>query len=361
MGKILKLSAPGGDDMGGDEMGYTDPYARAIDEARRKLAQPQAPMFSPEQVEQRRAENQQQYMLGVLGQLSGDPNAGAVGGQVFKQALAARQPRVTERGVADPISGEFKYNADYLRERDEQTLAGLQQRSAQARGQFEERRIAAGERRQLAQERAAEQRALRAMMAGNRQEPLVSVTGPNGEAMYVPRSQAVGLKPASVGGGGQPTGDERNAAGFAARMQSAESILASAGELGGAEGPLTSAVGALPWVGKTTQTLVSSGEQNRFRQAAADWIRAKLRKESGASISPTEFEGEYQTYFPQPFDSAEVRAQKADARAIATAAMRESAGRASNTVSAIAGAGRPEAPAGADPYAGFQIRPKGGR
>lgn len=148
---------------------YADPYAAQIEAMRRKLAQPAAPMYTPEQVAQLRAENNKQFQLGMLGQLSGDEALGNVGAQVFKQALANRQKRVTDKGTADPLTGEFTYSPDYLREKDETALAGLENRSAATRANWESGRQAAAERRELAQQRAADQRALRSMMGGSGQ------------------------------------------------------------------------------------------------------------------------------------------------------------------------------------------------
>jgi hypothetical protein len=55
-------------------------------------------------------------------------------------------------------------------------------------------------------------------------------------------------------------------------------------------------------------------EYQQYKQAATDWIRAKLRKESGAVISDQELESDFQTFVPQPGDKDPVIAQKADAR-----------------------------------------------
>lgn len=64
--------------------------------------------------------------------------------------------------------------------------------------------------------------------------------------------------------------------------------------------------------------LMRSPDHQQYRQAAKQWIRAFLRKESGAAISEGEFAQDFQTYFPQPGDSKEVVEQKRNAR---TAAM----------------------------------------
>jgi hypothetical protein len=57
-----------------------------------------------------------------------------------------------------------------------------------------------------------------------------------------------------------------------------------------------------------------SSEYQNYRQSAMQWVRAKLRKESGAAISNGEFEGEFQTYFPQYGDGPDVIKQKQLAR-----------------------------------------------
>jgi len=57
-----------------------------------------------------------------------------------------------------------------------------------------------------------------------------------------------------------------------------------------------------------------SPEHQKYRQAAEQWIRAFLRKESGAAISKDEFARDFVVYFPQPGDSPEVIRQKERAR-----------------------------------------------
>lgn len=67
-----------------------------------------------------------------------------------KQAIAGRTPTITERGTADPLTGEFTYNPGYQSERDEAQLAALLQRSAAFLGQRQQAADAAAERRQTA-------------------------------------------------------------------------------------------------------------------------------------------------------------------------------------------------------------------
>ena len=65
--------------------------------------------------------------------------------------------------------------------------------------------------------------------------------------------------------------------------------------------------------GQLANSLLSKDEQ-LVGQAMRNFITAKLRKESGASISPTEFEDARALYFPQLGDSPEVLAQKKQTR-----------------------------------------------
>jgi hypothetical protein len=151
-----------------DQRQFVDPYAAQIEELRKRMGAPQAPAYTPEQVAQRRAENEQQYALGVLGQLSGDQSLGEVGGSVLKQALAQRAPRITEKGIADPLTGEFKYDPDFLRQRDQSALDALQNRSAGARSNFDSQQNAQEERRFLQRQQLDAQAEQRREAALNR-------------------------------------------------------------------------------------------------------------------------------------------------------------------------------------------------
>jgi hypothetical protein len=132
-------------------------------------------------------------------------------------------------------------------------------------------------------------------------------------------------------GGGAPNGEERSAAAFGNRMVEAEkalsgdfsdyvpstltSILAQSARSGGA---ITSSVG--------NSSL--SPRDRSYSQYAQDWIRAKLRKESGAVIGPQEMEDEYRMYFPMPGDDPKTLNQKRQSRLVAQQGMLQMAGRA---------------------------------
>lgn len=128
-------------------------------------------------------------------------------------------------------------------------------------------------------------------------------------------------------GTGNATEGERNAAGYLMRMTEASKLLDEF-EGRGAATYKTQAAGAVPLVGGAIRRAVMTPEQQQYRQAQEDWVRAKLRKESGASIATDEMDREIETYFPMPGEGKEVIAQKRKARATANAAMRQSSGRA---------------------------------
>jgi len=144
-------------------------------------------------------------------------------------------------------------------------------------------------------------------------------------APVIPIMDAQG-KPLMGAGGGKPTEGETNAAGFAQRMERSLDVISKL-PANSQPGIGASIAGSIPFVGGIAQRGAMSPQQQQFKQAADDWIRAKLRKESGAAIGVDEMQKEYETYFPQIGDSPEVIRQKASARAIATDAMRTSAGK----------------------------------
>jgi hypothetical protein len=158
--------------------------------------------------------------------------------------------------------------------------------------------------------------------------PVIPIAGPGG----------VPLKGAA---GGKATEAEQNAAGFAQRMERVTQII-DALPVAAAPGMGSAIAGAIPLVGGVAQRGVQSEQTQQFQQAANDWIRAKLRKESGAAIGKDEMDAEFRTYFPQINDGPAVIAQKAEARRVATEAMKTAAGKSY----------RPYVPTAAPPAAG---------
>jgi hypothetical protein len=146
---------------------------------------------------------------------------------------------------------------------------------------------------------------------------------PGGQAMPIMGPGGQPLK----GAGSAPTEGQSNAAGFAQRMELAESILNRLPP-GSQPGAGTRIAEAVPLVGGALARSGQSPATQQYDQAAQDWIRAKLRKESGAAIGVDEMKQEYATYFPMVGDTPEKIAQKAEARRVVTLGMGKSAGRA---------------------------------
>jgi hypothetical protein len=141
--------------------------------------------------------------------------------------------------------------------------------------------------------------------------------------------------------GKKPTEGERLSAGFAQRMEFSEGKIKEL-ENKYAEDMLTkgskavtpyptigmSVAGSIPFVGDFARSKAASDEQALYRQAQENWVRANLRKESGAVIGADEMDREIQTYFPTAAELSNPRiiAQKSQARQVTMDAMRQNAG-----------------------------------
>ncbi len=126
--------------------------------------------------------------------------------------------------------------------------------------------------------------------------------------------------------GGKFNEGQGKAAGFADRMLQSEGVLTGVAVPEGYEGPTSPGVqnqgadfkqtslsnakdSSIPLVGRSANYAISTDRQ-KFDQAKADFVNAQLRRESGAAISPSEFESANKQYFPVPGDSPEVIKQK---------------------------------------------------
>jgi hypothetical protein len=100
---------------------------------------------------------------------------------------------------------------------------------------------------------------------------------------------------------------------FGTRMQESHKIMAQLAS----EGTNASVLGSrAPLIGGLINAASSDGHQ-MLDQAKRDFLTATLRRESGAAISPGEFETGDKQYFPQIGDSAKVIEQKARNRELA--------------------------------------------
>jgi hypothetical protein len=141
--------------------------------------------------------------------------------------------------------------------------------------------------------------------------------------------------------GKKPTESERLSAGFAQRMEFSENKIKEL-ENKYAEDMLAkgskavtpyptvgmSVAGSIPFIGDFARSKAASDEQALYRQAQENWVRANLRKESGAVIGADEMDREIQTYFPTAaeLNNPRIIAQKSQARQVTMDAMRQNAG-----------------------------------
>jgi hypothetical protein len=135
-----------------------------------------------------------------------------------------------------------------------------------------------------------------------------------------------GVKPAATDR--PPTAENLAASGYSLRMKRAEQIMDELEAKGESGAPKAGEIiGAnIPLIGGPMLANAARSETRQLsRQAQEDWVRAKLRKESGAVISPEEMDREITTYFPEPFQGKKVRDQKRKARQTAIEAMEMSA------------------------------------
>jgi hypothetical protein len=154
------------------------------------------------------------------------------------------------------------------------------------------------------------------------------------------------FKPAQ--GKDAPTGDERKGGGMYDRMVAAETTLDRLAADEGAEN-LSLVERGLTGMG-APEGYALSGSSQRVLQAQRDWVRAKLRLESGAVIGDEEMAEEIRTYFPQPGEEKATRDQKKQARRQAMEQVKTQAGRAVPASPGAAGDVPPAAiEAGIDP------------
>lgn len=142
-----------------------------------------------------------------------------------------------------------------------------------------------------------------------------------------------GSNPANPYATGKFNNEQGKAGNYADRMATAhkqitelETINDSAtGFVGGAAANVN-----IPGVGPLRDTTAynsaASPERQKFIQAQRNFVNAVLRRESGAAISPSEFENAARQYFPQPGDSAAVIEQKRQNRVEATQGLMREAG-----------------------------------
>lgn len=154
-------------------------------------------------------------------------------------------------------------------------------------------------------------------------EPLEAIMV-NGEATFVPRSQAIGKTPATSRQ--RTTEDERKSVGWYQQMRDAAATIDQL------EDQLTQKelfqIQSLPH-----ESLMGMANRNQLSDAAKRYLRAftqfseaRLRSVSGAAISTGEYQSDRQTYGKQFGETPNLRDDRKRAREVVIAATRERAG-----------------------------------
>lgn len=129
------------------------------------------------------------------------------------------------------------------------------------------------------------------------------------------RAQAFGRTPEKP-----PTQSQYTANLYATRMGEADQILSSLGNSAiGMNPALFAAYGAIE--PNAIGNAAVPAEFRQLRQAERNFLTAVLRRESGATIQPSEFAEGARIYFPRPGDDSQTIAQKAQARKTAIDAL----------------------------------------
>jgi hypothetical protein len=106
---------------------------------------------------------------------------------------------------------------------------------------------------------------------------------------------------------GKPMNDtQATSYGYAQRLETSDAIIDNIGSL---------FTGVKSYIGEKLPNFLQSDERQKFEQAKRNFVNAVLRRESGAVISPSEFDNAQKQYFPQPGDSDTTLQQKNSNRA----------------------------------------------
>ncbi len=153
------------------------------------------------------------------------------------------------------------------------------------------------------------------------------VTGPDGLPVLVQQDRQGNITPVQgfgpKSGSNKPlTDSQAKALLFGSRMQEADKILTGMASKGvNMPSVIKQAAESVPLIGgalgAAANSTVASADQQSVEQAQRDFVNAVLRRESGAAISPSEFDSAKKQYFPAVGDSKQVQEQKAKNRQLA--------------------------------------------
>jgi hypothetical protein len=118
---------------------------------------------------------------------------------------------------------------------------------------------------------------------------------------------------------GKPLTDAQSLSlGYVQRMNDANATIT---ELGSKMTGILSNISGLKWF----PNALKSDERQQYEQAERNFVNAVLRRESGAAISPSEFDSAAKQYFPQPGDGQPVIEQKTQNRLRVISSMAQTA------------------------------------
>jgi len=165
------------------------------------------------------------------------------------------------------------------------------------------------------------------------------ITGEDGKPVLVQQDKQGNIRPVAgytpKQGASKPLNDtQAKALQFGSRMENANQIF---DELAG-KGVTTSIPGARAGYGiGAAINALQPADRQRLDQAKRDFINAVLRRESGAAISPSEFDSAEKQYFPQPGEAPAVAEQKKRARELSMRGILAEVPDSANRVKAVRG------------------------
>jgi hypothetical protein len=171
---------------------------------------------------------------------------------------------------------------------------------------------------------AGEQARHNRVMESRQSEPLEAIVGPDGQPVYVPRSQAVGKTPAT--NRERPSEAERKAAGFYGQMRDALTTIDQLeGKITENELQLLTSLPHEGVMGRINRNELSENAK-RYYRALMQFTEARLRPVSGAAIAASEYETDRMTYFKQYGETPNLAEDRKRARSGALSNLRANAG-----------------------------------
>jgi len=309
-------------------------------------------MSAIEEFARARSQSGNAAMLNALAAQFAGEQFQPVQAQYLKRAAAAQDPIKFGSGMMTP-DGKFIRDPESLQNKRAEFLmqqARAYEQLAQTAQSAQERAQALAMQNQIANEMRMLGLQIQADRAGQGSYEYAGMT-PEGLPVNLNRKtgQFTDAMGRAVTGSFTPKGSdktsesERTAAGYLTRMRAAENILGSLPVESQSPGYVERGAQYLPGeMGRDVANLTRDALRGRAYQAQQDWVRAKLRKESGAVIGVQEMNDEIRTYFPMPGDSPEVIRQKAASRKQAERQFEIGAGHAASQAA-------PSAPSNSDP------------